>query len=125
MQVNPNLPRTRGDTAIHISDVDMIVEAATELPYLEKSEPTRIDKAIGGYVSTLIHDGDCIQLGIGGIPDAAAMSLMDKHDLGLHTEMLTNSIVDLINAGVLTNKKKKHPQRTLHLHLCTGDTRII
>ncbi len=106
VQVNPNLPRTRGDTAIHISDVDMIVEAATELPYLEKSEPTRIDKAIGGYVSTLIHDGDCIQLGIGGIPDAAAMSLMDKHDLGLHTEMLTNSIVDLINAGVLTNKKK-------------------
>ena len=92
VQVNPNLPRTRGDTAIHVSQVDMIVEAATPLPYLPKSQPTETDQAIGRYVASLVNDGDCIQLGIGGIPDAAAMSLMDKHDLGLHTEMLTNSI---------------------------------
>lgn len=106
VQVNPNLPKTRGDTAIHISDIDMIVEAASPLPTLPKSEPTDVDKAIGAYVASLVNDGDCIQLGIGGIPDAAAMSLMDKHDLGLHTEMLTNSIVDLIEAGVLTNRRK-------------------
>ena len=106
VQVNPNLPRTRGDNSIHISDVDMIVEEASPLPYLERSVLTDIDRAIGGYVASLVHDEDCIQLGIGGIPDAAAQSLMDKHDLGLHTEMLTNSIVDLVNAGVLTNKKK-------------------
>ena len=106
VQVNPNLPRTRGDTAIHVSQVDMIVEAATPLPYLPKSQPTETDQAIGRYVASLVNDGDCIQLGIGGIPDAAAMSLMDKHDLGLHTEMLTNSIVDLMEAGVLNNRKK-------------------
>lgn len=106
VQVNPNLPRTRGDTAVHISQVDLIVEAATPLPYLPKSEPTEIDRAIGAHVASLVNDGDCIQLGIGGIPDAAAMSLMDKHDLGLHTEMLTNSIVDLMEAGVLTNRRK-------------------
>ena len=104
--MNPNLPRTRGDTAIHVSQVDMIVEAATPLPYLPKSQPTETDQAIGRYVASLVNDGDCIQLGIGGIPDAAAMSLMDKHDLGLHTEMLTNSIVDLMEAGVLNNRKK-------------------
>ncbi len=81
-------------------------EAATPLPYLPKSQPTETDQAIGRYVASLVNDGDCIQLGIGGIPDAAAMSLMDKHDLGLHTEMLTNSIVDLMEAGVLNNRKK-------------------
>lgn len=106
VQVNPNLPRTRGDTAIHISDVDLIVEEASPLPILSKSEPTEVDKAIGAYVASLVNDGDCIQLGIGGIPDAAAMSLMSKHDLGLHTEMLTNSIVDLMEAGVLNNRRK-------------------
>ena len=106
VQVNPNLPRTRGDTAIHISEVDMIVEAASPLPTLPKSQPTEVDKAIGEHVASLVHDGDCIQLGIGGVPDAAAMSLTGKHDLGLHTEMLTNSIVDLIEAGVLTNRRK-------------------
>ena len=106
VQVNPNLPRTRGDTAIHISDVDLIVEEASPLPILSKSEPTEVDKAIGAYVTSLVNDGDCVQLGIGGIPDAAAMSLMSKHDLGLHTEMLTNSIVDLMEAGVLNNRRK-------------------
>jgi acyl-CoA hydrolase len=114
VQVNPNLPRTRGDTAIHISQVDMIVEQASPLPYLPKSQPNEVERAIGGYVSTLVEDGDCIQLGIGGIPDAAAMSLMDKHDLGLHTEMLTNSILDLMEAGVLTNRRKNfHPNRCI------------
>ena len=106
VQVNPNLPRTRGDTALHIHYVDQIIEQASPLPYLPRTEPTEVDKAIGNYVAELVHDGDCIQLGIGGIPDAAAMSLMDKHDLGLHTEMLTNSIVDLVDAEVITNSRK-------------------
>ena len=106
LQVNPNLPRVYGDTEIHIRDVDMIVEAATPLPILPKSAPTELEKTIGGYISTLVNDGDCIQLGIGGIPDAAAMALMDKKDLGVHSEMLTNSMVDLVEAGVITGRKK-------------------
>lgn len=110
VQVNPNLPRTRGDTAIHVSQVDMIVEAATPLPYLPKSQPTETDQAIGRYVASLVNDGDCIQLGIGGIPDAAAMSLMDKHDLGLHTEQFTSSMADLIDAGVITGARKAYDQ---------------
>lgn len=106
LQVNPNLPRIYGDTEIHIRDVDMIVEAATPLPILPKSQPSELEMTIGGYISTLVEDGDTIQLGIGGIPDAAAMALMDKHDLGVHSEMLTNSMVDLVEAGVITGRKK-------------------
>ncbi len=106
VQVNPNLPRTRGDTALHISQVDMITEAATPLPYIPKTRPSEIDMAIGSHVAELVHDGDCIQLGIGSVPDAVAMSLLNKRDLGLHTEMLTNSVVDLVEAGALNNRKK-------------------
>ena len=106
LEVNPNLPRVYGDTEVHIRDVDMIVEAETPLPYLEAQEPTETEKIIGGYVSTLVKDGDTIQLGIGGVPDAAAHALMDKHDLGIHTEMITNAMADLIDAGVVTGKRK-------------------
>jgi len=110
VQVNENLPDVWGDTEIHVSDVDWIVEANSPLPYLPESEPTETEKTIGGYISELIHDGDCIQLGIGGIPDAAAKSLMDKHDLGVHSEMITNYMVDLLEAGVITGRKKTlHP----------------
>lgn len=110
VQVNANLPDVWGDTEIHVSEVDWIVEADTPLPYLPESHPSETEKVIGGYISELINDGDCIQLGIGGIPDAAAQSLMGKHDLGVHSEMLTNSMVDLLEAGVITGKKKTlHP----------------
>ena len=108
LQINPNLPEIYGDTEVHIRDVDMVVEAATPLPYLPKSQPNEIEKTIGGYIATMVNDGDCIQLGIGGIPDAAAMALMDKHDLGVHSEMITNSMADLVKAGVITGRKKNY-----------------
>ena len=108
LQINPNLPEIYGDTEVHIRDVDMVVEAATPLPYLPKSQPNEIEKTIGGYIASMVNDGDCIQLGIGGIPDAAAMALMDKHDLGVHSEMITNSMADLVKAGVITGRKKNY-----------------
>lgn len=108
LQINPNLPRIYGDTEIHIRDVDMVVEAATPLPYLPQAVPSEKEQVIGQYVASLVHDGDCIQLGIGGIPDAAAMALMDKHDLGIHSEMITNSMGDLLEAGVITGRKKNY-----------------
>ena len=108
LQINPNLPSISGDTEVHIRDVDMVVEAATPLPILPRSNPGEVEKTIGAHVAELIEDGDTIQLGIGGIPDAAAMALIDKRDLGVHSEMLTNSMVDLVEAGVITGRKKNY-----------------
>ena len=106
LEINPNLPRVAGDTEIHISDIDYLVEVDSPIPILNPIEITDIERTIGEYVATLINDGDTIQLGIGGIPDAAAHALMNKKDLGIHTELITNSMGDLIEAGVVTNRKK-------------------
>ena len=110
VQVNSNLPDVWGDTEIHISDVDWIVEADTPVPTLPHCAPNEVETVIGQYIAELVNDGDCIQLGIGGIPDAAAQALYGKHDLGVHSEMITNSMADLLEAGVITGRKKSlHP----------------
>ena len=109
VEANPRLPVVFGDTEVHVRDVDCIVEAEYDLPTIEPSVPDSEERVIGQYIAELVHDGDCIQLGIGGIPDAAAHALPGKRDLGIHTEMLTNSLVDLVEAGVITGAKK-----TLH-----------
>ncbi len=110
LEINPNLPRTLGDLEVHASDVDYFVEVDYPAPELPDLEPTENDKKIGGYIADLIHDGDTIQLGIGGIPNAVAAALMDKKDLGVHTEMLTTGFMKLYKAGVVTNKHKNlHP----------------
>ena len=106
LEVNPNLPRVFGDTEVHISDVTCVVEVDTEIAKLPYTPPSELDMEIGRHIASLVNDGDTIQLGIGGIPDAAAAALMDKHDLGVHTEMFTNSMADLVEAGVITGKKK-------------------
>lgn len=106
LEVNENLPRTYGDTHVHVRDVDLFVEHNQEVPTLPVVEPDETDQAIGNYVAELVDDGATIQLGIGNIPNAAALALRDKRDLGVHTEMMVDSMVDLYEAGVITNKKK-------------------
>lgn len=106
LEVNPNMPRTFGDTIIHINDVNHIIEVDYKVPELPIVEPNKKDCIIGKYISELIEDGSTIQLGIGGIPNAVASELMNKKDLGIHTEMLTDGMVDLYEAGVITNKNK-------------------
>ncbi len=106
LEINENLPWTLGDTQVHISDVDFVVEnnaPLIELPYIE---PGEVEEKIGENVSELIEDGSTIQLGIGGIPNAITEHLIDKKDLGVHTEMFTDGMVDLFKKGVITNKKK-------------------
>lgn len=106
LEVNENLPRTYGDTHVHVRDVDLFVEHTQEVPSLPVVEPDETDQAIGNYVAELVDDGATIQLGIGNIPNAAALALRDKRDLGVHTEMMVDSMVDLYEAGVITNKRK-------------------
>lgn len=106
MEVNPNVPRTFGDTIIHVSEIDYMIEANYPLPELPILEPNEKDKKIGALIADYIEDGSTIQLGIGGIPNAVAQALIHKKDLGIHTEMFTDGMVDLYNAGAITNAKK-------------------
>ncbi|MDP4089603.1 MAG: acetyl-CoA hydrolase/transferase C-terminal domain-containing protein [Bacillota bacterium] len=106
LEVNQNLPRTYGDTAVHVSEADFIYEHNTPVIELPVVEPSEKDLVIGNYIAELIEDGSTLQLGIGGIPNAVAKSLENKRDLGVHTEMFTDGIVDLYNLGVVTNRRK-------------------
>ncbi len=106
LEINQNLPRTLGDTQVHISEVDYVVENHCALPQFPPDVPTAIEESIGGYIAEMIQDGSTLQLGIGGIPNAITPFLMHRNDLGIHTEMFTDGMVDLYNAGVITNKRK-------------------
>jgi len=114
-QVNPNMPRTHGDGFIHIHQIHTLVE--TDDPLLEVNYADSItdsDFTIGKYCAELIEDRSTLQMGIGAIPDAVLKSLSHCKDLGIHTEMFSNGVIDLIKKGVITNKyKKKHRGKTV------------
>lgn len=109
LEINPNYPRTFGDVEIHYSEIDYLVEADYPVPTIPDVPSSEKDMVIGKYIADMINDGDCIQLGIGGIPNAVAAYLTDKKDLGVHTEMMTSTMVDLAKSGVINGSKK-----TLH-----------
>jgi len=109
LESNKHFPRTFGDVEVHVGDIDYMIEVDYLPPVLPEAEMNDKDKMIGSYIAEYINDGDCIQFGIGGIPNAVANALMDKKDLGVHTEMLTTGLMKLAKAGVVTGKNK-----TLH-----------
>jgi 4-hydroxybutyrate CoA-transferase len=109
-EVTPHMPMTLGNSFIHVSKIDHIVESDSKPIILHAPANTHIEEAIAGHCAELIKDGDCLQLGIGGIPDAILYFLKGKKDLGIHTEMFSDGVVDLVNEGVVTCKKKNfHP----------------
>lgn len=114
-QVNPNMPRTHGDSFVHISKFDAIVECNDTLPeVVYGARITEQDLAIGKYCAELIEDKSTLQMGIGCIPDAVLKSLGHCKDLGVHTEMFSDGVIDLIKKGVITNRfKKKHPEKVV------------
>jgi len=99
-QVNKYLPRVMGDNFIHISQLDMIVEHDEEIPLVPQAKIGPVEEAIGKNCASLINDGDTLQLGIGAIPDAVLLFLKDKKDLGIHSEMFSDGVVDLVESGV-------------------------
>jgi 4-hydroxybutyrate CoA-transferase len=105
-QVNPRMPRTLGDSFIHVSDLDWITAVDDPLPVLTPLPPTPVDQAIGEHLAQLIPDGATLQLGIGSIPDAALRALMNHRDLGIHSEVISDTVVDLVEAGVITGVRK-------------------
>lgn len=108
-QVNEKMPRALGDSFIHATRVSKIVEISKDLPELQPIPFTDVEKKIGANVASLVEDGSTVQLGIGGIPNAALKAMFDRRDLGVHTEMVSDSIIEAIEAGVVTGSKK-----TLH-----------
>lgn len=106
LEVNKFMPRTINGPQIHISDVTAVCEYDRPLPSIPSSEPDEISAKIGGYIAEEVANGSTIQLGIGSIPDAVGAALRDKHGLGIHTEMLTNSMVDLLECGAADNMNK-------------------
>ena len=114
LEVNPNYPRTFGDVELHTNDVDYFIEVDYAVPELGVAPVGELDAAIGAHIAGYINDGDCLQLGIGAIPNAVADALMNKRNLGIHTEMLGNGLVKLLRSGAVTNKRKTlHPGKTL------------
>lgn len=105
-QVNPNMPRVHGDTFIHIDDVDFIVPYDEPLLTFNAQVSDEIAQRIGKYAARIINDGDTIQVGYGSIPNAILSGLSAKKNLGVHTELLSDGIVDLIEKGVINNSRK-------------------
>ncbi|MCD4664221.1 MAG: 4-hydroxybutyrate CoA-transferase, partial [Bacteroidales bacterium] len=114
VQVNEKMPRTLGNCFIHISKVSKIVETSDELPELLIKPPSEVEQKIGEYIADLVEDGSTLQLGIGGIPNAALSAMDNKKDLGIHTEMVSDGIMEAIEKGVITGSKKSlHPGKVV------------
>ena len=108
LEVNPNVPFAYGNCLVHVSQVTALVESSD--PVLEVGLPTigPVQAAIGKQVAELVEDGSTLQIGYGGIPDAVVMQLTDKHDLGIHTEMIGDGIMTLVESGTVTNRRKNY-----------------
>ncbi|MGB8951604.1 MAG: acetyl-CoA hydrolase/transferase C-terminal domain-containing protein [Candidatus Aminicenantales bacterium] len=113
-QVNDKMPRVLGDSFIHVSRVHKVVEISEDLPQLENSPATEVEQKIGKFIADLIEDGCTLQLGIGGIPDAVLASLKGRRDLGIHTEMVSDGVMEAIEAGIITGARKTfHPGKII------------
>lgn len=113
-QVNDQMPRTMGDTFLHVSEIDCFVEHSAPIIELGLPKIGDVERAIGENCAALVQDGDTLQLGIGAIPDAVLLFLKDKKNLGIHSEMFSDGVVELVEAGVVTNCKKTfHPGKMI------------
>jgi len=111
-QINPKMPRTFGDGLIHVDYFHSYCEVEADLPEMAIPESTEIENAIGKHIAGLVEDGATLQMGIGGIPNAALKFLNNHKNLGIHTEMFSDGIIDLVNSGTINGKfKKKHPYK--------------
>jgi len=124
VQLNPALPRTLGESFIHVSAIDLAVEV-DEPPHEVKVPPIgETERHIGQFVADLVPDGATLQLGIGAIPAAVGAALGGKHDLGIHTEMFTDPVVDLVEAGVVTGARKERNRGKIVCAFMMGTRRL-
>jgi 4-hydroxybutyrate CoA-transferase len=119
-QVNDQMPRTYGDSFVHVSKISAFVESSRPLCEMPREEPSELQKAIAKNVATLIEDGATLQMGIGGIPSGVLPYLMDRRDLGIHSELVGDNIIPLIEAGVITGTRKTLLPRKIVLGFVLG-----
>ncbi len=123
-QLNPHVPRTRGDGMIHVNKIGALVEVVEPL-FEHKPRPlTDVELQIGKHIAGIIEDGSTLQTGIGAIPDAALLALTNHKDLGMHTEMFSDGVIDLIEKGVLTGKYKGIYKEKIVSGFCMGSQRL-
>jgi len=106
VEVNPNMPRVYGESTLHVCEVDAIVENDAALPELPQRPISDVDRVIGKQVATLVDDRACVQIGVGGLPQAVCEELRDRADLGIHSEAFTPALADLVRRGVVTGRYK-------------------
>lgn len=119
-QVNSCMPRVHGDTFLHIKDVHFIIPHDEPLLEYDPRVPSDIAERIGKYVASIVEDGDTIQVGYGSTPNAILAALTNKHDLGVHTELFTEGIAELMRIGVITNTKKRIDHHKTVAAFCMG-----
>jgi 4-hydroxybutyrate CoA-transferase len=123
-EINPRMPRTLGDTMVHIDDVSCAVAVDHELPELVPLPPTEIGTAIGRLVGPLIADGDCLQIGIGAMPNAVLQELRSHRHLGVHTELLVDGVVDLVECGAIDGSRKNYNPGKIIATVIAGRKRL-
>ena len=119
-QINRHMPRTHGHGILHVSDIDYAIERDSPLHSRQVQEPNTIERAIGRHVAGLVEDGATLQLGIGAIPDAVLSSLRDHTDLGIHSEMFSDGVIELVEMGVVTGKHKASQRGKVVASFCIG-----
>ncbi len=124
-EVNERMPRTHGETAIHVSHISAIVETSRPLLELHPEPYTAMHRRIAENVATLIPDGATLQTGIGGIPDAVLACLGDKRDLGIHSELVGDGVIDLMESGVLNGERKSLHRGKAVIAFILGSQRLI
>ncbi len=124
-QVNAQMPRTYGDSFIHVSEIDAIVELSQPLCEMKKHPTNEVFQQIGARVASLIEDGAVLQCGIGAIPDAVLPALMDRRDLGVHTELISDNVIPLIDAGVINGRRKNMKPRKIILSFVLGTRKLF
>jgi acyl-CoA hydrolase len=124
-QVNDQMPRTYGDSFIHVSDINVVVESSRPLCEMKRPEITDMHTAIARNVAGLIEDGSVLQTGIGGIPDAVLPFLMDRKDLGVHSELVSDGAIPLIEAEVITGARKNFKPRKIIVGFILGTKRMF
>ncbi len=123
-EINSKMPRTLGDSFIHMSKIDYCVDANYPLPEFSNQESGPLYEQIGKHVAGMIDDGDCLQLGIGAIPNGVLPFLNSKRDLGVHTEMFSDGIIDLVESGVINGERKNLHTGKIIAGFCLGSSRL-